>query len=152
MSEPIQCYAIDTYRHNYLKVDILDLNILKVIPLITEYSFVGTDEDDPLNEWKYAYLEEDSDWGYFIKAAEFAGKVVNIDYETLQEAYDERYEDHNDWIDELGCFCEENLTEFFNVDIVETPADLREFVFKSEEDDYDGDEDDDLAHDGDSND
>lgn len=141
----IECFAIDTYRHNYLKVDIHDLNILKVIPLISEYSFVGTDEDDPLNEWKYAYLETDCDWGYFLKAAEFAGKEVEIDYTTLQEKYDEQYEDHNDWIDNLGAFCEENISEYWGIDIVETPEDLKNFVYSTDEDEEEFEEEDESA-------
>jgi hypothetical protein len=136
MSNKIECFAIDTYRHNYLKVNIFDLNVLKVIPLISEYSFVGTDEDDILNEWHFAYLETDCDWEYFLKAAEFAGKEVEIDYTTLQKEYDERYEDHNEWIDTLGAFCEENISGYWGIDIVDTPEDLKDFVMKSDEEEF----------------
>lgn len=140
MPYPIECQAIDTQRHHYLKVSIDDLNMLGIIPLITPYSFVGCDEDDPMNEYKYAYLETDCDWGYLIKAAEFLKYEVEIDYKTLQEIYDERYEDHHDRVDEMGSFDEESIADYWNMEIKQPSQELKDFVYKSD-DDYDEEED-----------
>jgi hypothetical protein len=136
MSLPIECFALDVGRHEYLKVHIDDLNSLGLIPLISDDSFVGDDEDDELNEYKYAYLESDVDWGRFIKAAEFFNKEVVIDYDKLQETFDEQYDDYHDWMENLaGCFDEESISDCWDIVVKQPSIELQEHL--KSEDDYD---------------
>lgn len=100
MKEPIKVFAIDCGRHDYWKVSIETLIDLNIVEAISGYSYIGNG-DTPLNEKGYAYLEIDSDVGVFDKAAEFYNQTVEIDMETLTEAFYETYDDYRDWHDDL---------------------------------------------------
>ena len=98
--EKIIVQAIDCYRHDYWKVSLDLLDSLNIFDAISEYSYLGNGKD-PLNEDGYAYLEIDSDCGIFDKAMKFYGKEYSLDFETLQEEYDDTYEDYRVWLEEL---------------------------------------------------
>ena len=99
MSEII-IQTIDCYRHDYWKVDVELINELNLIDIISDLSYLGTGRT-PLNEEGYAYLEIDNDCSIFDKAMKFYGKEYSLDFETLQEEYDDTYEDYSAWLEEL---------------------------------------------------
>lgn len=92
--------AIDCYRHDFWKVSIQLLCDLNIIDAISEYSYLGN-SNTPLNEKGFAYLEIDTDCGVFDKAMKYYHKQYQLDFDTLQEEFDENYEDYSDWIEEL---------------------------------------------------
>jgi hypothetical protein len=98
--EKIVIQTIDCYRHDYWKVDVELINELNLIDIISDFSYLGTGRT-PLNEEGYAYLEIDSDCSIFDKAMKFYGKEYSLDFETLQEEYDDTYEDYRAWLEEL---------------------------------------------------
>ena len=98
--EKVIIQAIDCGRHDYWKVDLELINDLNIINAISDYSFLGTSRD-PLNEEGYAYLEIDSDCSIFDKAMKFYEKEYSLDFDTLQEQYDEKYDDYREWLEEL---------------------------------------------------
>jgi hypothetical protein len=98
--EKITIQTIDCGRHDYWKVDLELISDLNIIDIISDYSFLGTSRD-PLNEEGYAYLEIDTDCRYFDKAMKFYNKEYQLDFETLQDAYDDKYEDYREWLEEL---------------------------------------------------
>jgi hypothetical protein len=127
--EKIIIQTIDCGRHDYWKVDLELLDDLNIIDGISEYSFLGTGRT-PLNEEGYAYLEIDTDCNLFDKAMSFYKRKFVLDMKTLQEEYDEKYEDHREWLEELEPWntdtledkgymwdvLPENLVEFLNSD------------------------------------
>jgi hypothetical protein len=98
--EKITIQTIDCYRHDYWKVDLELISDLNIIDVISDFSYLGTGQT-PLNEEGYAYLEIDSDCSIFDKAMKFYGKEYSLDFETLQEEYDDTYEDYRVWLEEL---------------------------------------------------
>jgi hypothetical protein len=98
--EKITIQAVDCYRHDYWKVDVELINELNLIDIISDFSYLGTGRT-PLNEEGYAYLEIDSDCSIFDKAMKFYKKEYTLDFETLQEEYDDTYEDYRAWLEEL---------------------------------------------------
>ena len=98
--EKITIQTIDCYRHDYWKVDLELISDLNIINVISDFSYLGTGQT-PLNEEGYAYLEIDSDCSIFDKAMKFYGKEYSLDFETLQEEYDDTYEDYRVWLEEL---------------------------------------------------
>jgi len=98
--EKIIIQAIDCYRHDYWKVDLELISNLNIIDVISDFSYLGTGQT-PLNEEGYAYLEIDSDCSIFDKAMKFYGKEYSLDFETLQEEYDDTYENYRVWLEEL---------------------------------------------------
>ena len=92
--------TIDCYRHDYWKVSIQLLCDLNIIDAISEYSYLGN-SDTPLNEKGFAYLEIDTDCGVFDKAMKYYHKQYQLDFDTLQEEFDENYDDYSDWLEEL---------------------------------------------------
>jgi hypothetical protein len=98
--EKITIQTIDCYRHDYWKVDLELISDLNIIDIISDFSYLGTGQT-PLNEEGYAYLEIDSDCSIFDKAMKFYGKEYSLDFETLQEEYDDTYEDYRVWLEEL---------------------------------------------------
>ncbi len=127
--EKIIIQTIDCGRHDYWKVDLELLDDLNIIDGISEYSFLGTGRT-PLNEEGYAYLEIDTDCNLFDKAMSFYKRKFVLDMKTLQEEYDEKYDDHREWLEELEPWntdtledkgymwdvLPENLVEFLNSD------------------------------------
>jgi hypothetical protein len=98
--EKIIIQAIDCGRHDYWKVDLELISDLNIIDIISDCSYLGTSRDS-LNEEGYAYLEIDSDCRYFDKAMKFYKKEYQLDFDTLQDAYNEKYEDYREWLEEL---------------------------------------------------
>ena len=108
--EKIIVQAIDCYRHDYWKVSLDLLNELNIFDAISEYSYLGNGKE-PLNEDGYAYLEIDSDCGIFDKAMKFYKKEYTLDFDTLQEEFDDTYDDYRDWLDQLDSYDAELIDE-----------------------------------------
>jgi len=126
LMEKIIIQAIDCCRHDYWKVSLDLLNELNIIEAISEYSYLGN-SNDTLNEEGYAYLEIDSDCGIFDKAMKFYKKEFQLDFDTLQEKFDEEYEDYRDWLDQLDQWDTETIEEKGLMwDMV--PGDLIDFI------------------------
>jgi hypothetical protein len=133
--EKIVIQAVDCYRHDYWKVSVDLLNDLNIIDAISEFSYLGNGSES-LNEDGYAYLEIDSDCSTFDKAMKFYGKQYEIDFETLQNEFDEEYEDYHDWLDQLDSFNTEILEEkglFWEL----VPEDLAEALEDSDDEEED---------------
>jgi hypothetical protein len=124
--EKIIIQTIDCGRHDYWKVDLELINDLNIIDGVSEYSFLGTGRT-PLNEEGYAYLEIDTDCNLFDKAMSFCNKKFVLDMKTLQEEYDEKYEDHRQWLEELEPWNTDTLEDKgYMWDVL--PEDLVEFL------------------------
>ena len=108
--EKIVVQAVDCYRHDYWKVSLELLNELNLIDAITEYSYLGNGTE-ALNEEGFAYLEIDQDCGTFDKAMKFYGKEFELDFETLQDEFDENFDDYRDWLDTLDSWDTDLLEE-----------------------------------------
>lgn len=129
--------AIDCYRHDYWKVSLELLNELNIIEAISDYSYLGN-SNDALNEEGYAYLEIDSDCGIFDKAMKFYKKEFKLDFDTLQEKFDEEYEDYRDWLDQLDQWDTETIEEKGLMwDMV--PEDLADFINGDSDDEEEND-------------
>ena len=129
--------AIDCYRHDYWKVSLELLNELNIIEAISDYSYLGN-SNDALNEEGYAYLEIDCDCGIFDKAMKFYKKEFQLDFDTLQEKFDEEYEDYRDWLDQLDQWDTETIEEKGLMwDIV--PEDLADFINGDSDDEEEND-------------
>ena len=138
--EKIIIQAIDCYRHDYWKVSLDLLSQLNILDAISEYSYLGNGTDS-LNEEGYAYLEIDSDCSIFDKAMKFYKKEYTLDFDTLQEEFDDTYDDYRDWLDQLDSYDTELVDEKgYTVDNV--PEDLSA-VLMADEDEDDEDESDD---------
>jgi hypothetical protein len=132
--EKIVIHAIDCYRHDYWKVDLELINDLNIIEAISDFSYLGTGKT-PLNEEGYAYLEIDEDCGIFDKAMNFYGKEYTLDMDTLQQEFDEKFNDYKEWLSCLEPWNTETLEDKgFMWDVV--PQDLAEVLdcLDSEED------------------
>jgi hypothetical protein len=132
--EKIVIQTIDCYRHDYWKVDLELINDLNIIEAISDFSYLGTGKT-PLNEEGYAYLEIDEDCGIFEKAMNFYGKEYTLDMDTLQQEFDEKYNDYKEWLSCLEPWNTETLEDKgFMWDVV--PQDLAEVLdcLDSEED------------------
>jgi hypothetical protein len=132
--EKIVVQAIDCYRHDYWKVDLELINDLNIIEAISDFSYLGTGKT-PLNEEGYAYLEIDEDCGIFEKAMNFYGKEYTLDMDTLQQEFDEKFNDYKEWLSCLEPWNTETLEDKgFMWDVV--PEDLAEVLdcLDSEED------------------
>jgi hypothetical protein len=132
--EKIVIQAIDCYRHDYWKVDLELINDLNIIEAISDFSYLGTGKT-PLNEEGYAYLEIDEDCGIFEKAMNFYGKEYTLDMDTLQQEFDEKFNDYKEWLSCLEPWNTETLEDKgFMWDVV--PQDLAEVLdcLDSEED------------------
>ena len=131
--EKIIVQAIDCYRHDYWKVSLDLLDSLNIFDAISEYSYLGNGKE-PLNEDGYAYLEIDSDCGIFDKAMKFYKKKYTLDFYTLQEAFDDTYDDYRDWLDQLDSYDVELIDEKgYTVDNV--PEDLSAVLIADDEED-----------------
>ncbi len=138
--EKIIVQAIDCYRHDYWKVSLDLLSQLNILDAISEYSYLGNGTDS-LNEEGYAYLEIDSDCSIFDKAMKFYKKEYSLDFDTLQEEFDDTYDDYRDWLDQLDSYDTDLIDEKgYTVDNV--PEDLSA-VLMADEDEDDEDESDD---------
>ena len=149
MSDSNVYQFVQTSGHGYLKVWINELDSLNLLPLISSYSFVGNDEDDStgLNEYRYAYLEEDCDAGVFIKALEHLGRKYVIDYDTLTEKFEEEYEgDDDEWLDSLYVWDLELLVEEWNYKGNEPDEDMKKALVNSD-DEYDYEEEEEVEED-----
>ncbi len=136
--EKIVIQTLDCYRHEYWKVSLELLNELNLIDAITEYSYLGNGTT-ALNEEGFAYLEIDCDCSYFDKAMQFYDKAYVLDETTLQELYDEEYEDYRDWIDTLDCW-DTDLLEEKGLMWELVPDDLGELIYEEYSDDEEEDE------------
>ena len=138
--EKIIIQTIDCGRHDYWKVSLDLLDSLNIFDAISEYSYLGNGKE-PLNEDGYAYLEIDSDCGIFDKAMKFYKKEYTLDFDTLQEAFDDTYDDYRDWLDQLDSFDVETIDEKgYTVDVV--PEDLSAVLMADELEDEEEDIDD----------
>ena len=138
--EKITIQAVDCYRHDYWKVSLDLLDSLNIFDAISEYSYLGNGKE-PLNEDGYAYLEIDSDCGIFDKAMKFYKKKYTLDFDTLQEAFDDTYDDYRDWLDQLDSYDTESIDEKgYTVDNV--PEDLSAVLMADELEDEEEDIDD----------
>ena len=138
--EKIIIQAIDCYRHDYWKVSLDLLSELNILDAISEYSYLGNGTDS-LNEEGYAYIEIDSDCGIFDEAMKFYKKEYTLDFDTLQEEFDDTYDDYRDWLDQLDSYDTDLIDEKgYTVDNV--PEDLSA-VLMADEDEDDEDESDD---------
>jgi hypothetical protein len=138
LMEKIVIQTLDCYRHEYWKVSLELLNELNLIDAITEYSYLGNGTT-ALNEEGFAYLEIDCDCSYFDKAMQFYDKAYVLDETTLQELYDEEYEDYRDWIDTLDCW-DTDLLEEKGLMWELVPDDLGELIYEEYSDDEEEDE------------
>jgi len=138
--EKIIIQTIDCGRHDYWKVSLDLLDSLNIFDAISEYSYLGNGKE-PLNEDGYAYLEIDSDCGIFDKAMKFYKKKYTLDFDTLQEAFDDTYDDYRDWLDQLDSYDTESIDEKgYTVDVV--PEDLSAVLMADELEDEEEDIDD----------
>lgn len=130
--EKIIIQAVDCYRHDYWKVDLELISDLNIIDAISDFSYLGTGRT-PLNEEGYAYLEIDEDCGIFDKAMKFYGKEYTLDMDTLQQEFDEKYDDYREWLSELEPWNTDTLEDKgFMWDFV--PEDLAEAINALEDD------------------
>ena len=138
--EKIIVQAIDCYRHDYWKVSLDLLSELNILDAISEYSYLGNGTDS-LNEEGYAYLEIDSDCSIFDKAMKFYKKEYSLDFDTLQEEFDDTYDDYRDWLDQLDSY-DTDLVDEKGYTVDNVPEDLSA-VLMADEDEDDEDESDD---------
>ena len=138
--EKIIVQAIDCYRHDYWKVSLDLLSQLNILDAISEYSYLGNGTDS-LNEEGYAYLEIDSDCSIFDKAMKFYKKDYSLDFDTLQEEFDDTYDDYRDWLDQLDSY-DTDLVDEKGYTVDNVPEDLSA-VLMADEDEDDEDESDD---------
>ena len=138
--EKIIVQAIDCYRHDYWKVSLDLLSELNILDAISEYSYLGNGTDS-LNEEGYAYLEIDSDCSIFDKAMKFYKKEYTLDFDTLQEEFDDTYDDYRDWLDQLDSY-DTDLVDEKGYTVDNVPEDLSA-VLMADEDEDDEDESDD---------
>lgn len=131
--EKIIIKAVDCYRHDYWKVSLDLLSELNILDAISEYSYLGNGQDE-LNEDGYAYLEIDCDCGIFDKAMKFYNKEYSLDFDVLQEEFDQNYDDYRDWLDQLDSYDTDLIDEKgYIVDNV--PEDLSTVLMANDEDD-----------------
>lgn len=138
--EKIIIQAIDCYRHDYWKVSLDLLSELNILDAISEYSYLGNGTDS-LNEEGYAYIEIDTDCGIFDKAMKFYKKEYSLDFDTLQEEFDDTYDDYRDWLDQLDSY-DTDLVDEKGYTVDNVPEDLSA-VLMADEDEDDEDESDD---------
>lgn len=138
--EKIIVQAIDCYRHDYWKVSLDLLSQLNILDAISEYSYLGNGTDS-LNEEGFAYLEIDSDCSVFDKAMKFYKKEYTLDFDTLQEEFDDTYDDYRDWLDQLDSY-DTDLVDEKGYTVDNVPEDLSA-VLMADEDEDDEDESDD---------
>lgn len=138
--EKVVIQAIDCYRHDYWKVSLDLLSELNILDAISEYSYLGNGTDS-LNEEGYAYIEIDSDCGIFDKAMKFYKKEYSLDFDTLQEEFDDTYDDYRDWLDQLDSY-DTDLVDEKGYTVDNVPEDLSA-VLMADEDEDDEDESDD---------
>lgn len=138
--EKIIIQAIDCYRHDYWKVSLDLLSQLNILDAISEYSYLGNGTDS-LNEEGFAYLEIDSDCSVFDKAMKFYKKEYTLDFDTLQEEFDDTYDDYRDWLDQLDSY-DTDLVDEKGYTVDNVPEDLSA-VLMADEDEDDEDESDD---------
>jgi hypothetical protein len=100
MNETITIQRIETERHGYFKVPLNILDEMNIINIMSGYSYLGN-RSGPLNEEHFAYLEEDTDFGYFDKAMKHFNRSYEVDSDTLTDLYNENYDHYRDWLDEL---------------------------------------------------
>ena len=141
MSKKIQVACVDCARHELIKVSIEDLNTLGVLPLISDDSFVGSDENDTtgLNDSSYVYLEGDCDFRILDLAATFYGKELEWDDDALQDKYHETYDHYRDWLDALSVYDVEDVAFNSGIEINDPSDDLVKIL--EPEDEYDEEED-----------
>lgn len=92
---------LDTGRHEYAKFDLQFIVDLNVSDWITEYSKICHGHT-PLNHFKSTFIECDVDLDTVIRGMKFYNPNVEIefDHETLTNLFEEKYDDHRDWLNE----------------------------------------------------
>ncbi len=133
--EKIIIQAIDCYRHDYWKVSLDLLSQFNILDAISEYSYLGNGTDS-LNEEGYAYLEIDSDCSIFDKAMKFYKKEYTLDFDTLQEEFDDTYDDYRDWLDQLDSY-DTDLVDEKGYTVDNVPEDLSAVLMADEDEDED---------------
>ena len=136
--EKIIVQAIDCYRHDYWKVSLDLLSQLNILDAISEYSYLGNGTDS-LNEEGYAYLEIDSDCSIFDKAMKFYKKEYTLDFDTLQEEFDDTYDDYRDWLDQLDSY-DTDLVDEKGYTFDNVPEDLSAVLIADEDDEDESDD------------
>ncbi len=136
--EKVTIQAVDCYRHDYWKVSLDLLSELNILDAISDYSYLGNGTE-PLNEEGFAYLEIDCDCGIFDKAMKFYKKEYTLDFDTLQEEFDENYEDYRDWLDQLDSF-DTDLVDEKGYTVDNVPEDLSAVLMKDDESEDEDDE------------
>ncbi len=123
--------AVDCYRHDYWKVSLDLLSELNILDAISDYSYLGNGTE-PLNEDGFAYLEIDCDCGIFDKAMKFYKKEYTLDFDTLQEEFDENYEDYREWHDQLDSY-DTDLVDEKGYTVDNVPEDLSAVLMEEDE-------------------
>ena len=136
--EKIIIQAIDCYRHDYWRVSLDLLSQLNILDAISEYSYLGNGTDS-LNEEGYAYLEIDSDCSIFDKAMKFYKKEYTLDFDTLQEEFDDTYDDYRDWLDQLDSY-DTDLVDEKGYTVDNVPEDLSAVLMADEDDEDESDD------------
>jgi len=134
----ITIQAVDCYRHDYWKVSLDLLSELNILDAISDYSYLGNGTE-PLNEEGFAYLEIDCDCGIFDKAMKFYNKEYTLDFDTLQEEFDENYEDYRDWLDQLDSY-DTDLVDEKGYTVDNVPEDLSAVLMKDDQSEDEDDE------------
>lgn len=120
--EKVTIQAVDCYRHDYWKVSLDLLSELNILDAISDYSYLGNGAE-PLNEDGFAYLEIDSDCSIFDKAMKFYKKEYTLDFDTLQEQFDENFDHYREWLDQLDSY-DTDLVDEKGYTVDNVPEDL----------------------------
>lgn len=129
--EKVTIQAVDCYRHDYWKVSLDLLSELNILDAISDYSFLGNGAE-PLNEDGYAYLEIDSDCSIFDKAMKFYKKEYTLDFDTLQEQFDENFDHYREWLDQLDSY-DTDLVDEKGYTVDNVPEDLSAVLMEEDE-------------------
>lgn len=129
--EKVTIQAVDCYRHDYWKVSLDLLSELNILDAISDYSFLGNGAE-PLNEDGFAYLEIDSDCSIFDKAMKFYKKEYTLDFDTLQEQFDENFDHYREWLDQLDSY-DTDLVDEKGYTVDNVPEDLSAVLMEEDE-------------------
>lgn len=129
--EKVTIQAVDCYRHDYWKVSLDLLSELNILDAISDYSYLGNGAE-PLNEDGFAYLEIDSDCSIFDKAMKFYKKEYTLDFDTLQEQFDENFDHYREWLDQLDSY-DTDLVDEKGYTVDNVPEDLSAVLMEEDE-------------------
>ena len=129
--EKVTIQTVDCYRHDYWKVSLDLLSELNILDAISDYSYLGNGAE-PLNEDGFAYLEIDSDCSIFDKAMKFYKKEYTLDFDTLQEQFDENFDHYREWLDQLDSY-DTDLVDEKGYTVDNVPEDLSAVLMEEDE-------------------